>query len=98
MASSILPLGSSTAADTGQETLVKSASDPFANKEVFLKLLVAQLQHQNPLNPMDGMQFVSQLAQFSELEQIIGIREGVTKLASQNAANPASDQNETQPA
>jgi flagellar basal-body rod modification protein FlgD len=43
-------------------------------KETFLKLLVAQIQNQNPLNPADGTQFVSQLAQFSELEQIIQMR------------------------
>lgn len=43
-------------------------------KETFLKLLVAQIQNQNPLNPADGTQFVSQLAQFSELEQIMQMR------------------------
>jgi flagellar basal-body rod modification protein FlgD len=43
-------------------------------KETFLKLLVAQIKNQNPLNPADGIQFVSQLAQFSELEQLIQMR------------------------
>lgn len=43
-------------------------------KETFLKLLVAQIKNQNPLNPADGTQFVSQLAQFSELEQIMQMR------------------------
>lgn len=40
-----------------------------ADKSTFLKLLVAQLQYQNPLNPADGVQFVTQLAQFTSLEQ-----------------------------
>ena len=44
------------------------------NKEAFLQLLVAQIKNQNPLNPADGAQFLSQLAQFSELEQMLGIR------------------------
>jgi flagellar basal-body rod modification protein FlgD len=44
------------------------------NKEAFLQLLVAQIKHQNPLDPADGAQFLSQLAQFSELEQMLGIR------------------------
>ncbi len=39
-------------------------------KEDFLKLLVTQLQHQDPLQPMDNTEFVSQLAQFSTLEGI----------------------------
>jgi flagellar basal-body rod modification protein FlgD len=38
-----------------------------ANQNVFLQLLVAQLKNQDPANPADGTQFVTQLAQFSEL-------------------------------
>jgi flagellar basal-body rod modification protein FlgD len=42
-------------------------------KNQFLQLLVAQLKGQNPLDPLDGTQFVSQLAQFSSLEELTGI-------------------------
>ncbi len=38
-------------------------------KEAFLNLLVTQLKNQNPLKPMDNTQFISQMAQFSALEQ-----------------------------
>ncbi|HET8548632.1 MAG TPA: flagellar hook capping FlgD N-terminal domain-containing protein [Bryobacteraceae bacterium] len=44
-------------------------------KDTFLKLLVAQIRHQDPLAPADGIQFVSQLAQFSGLEQSIQMRQ-----------------------
>jgi flagellar basal-body rod modification protein FlgD len=44
------------------------------SEEMFLQLLVSQLQNQDPLNPADSTQFVTQLAQFSELEQVMGIR------------------------
>ena len=40
---------------------------------MFLKLLVAQLQNQSPLSPMDPAQFVGQLAQFSELSEVTSI-------------------------
>jgi flagellar basal-body rod modification protein FlgD len=40
----------------------------------FLQLLVAQLKYQDPTNPTDSTQFVSQLAQFSQLEQVMGIK------------------------
>jgi flagellar basal-body rod modification protein FlgD len=40
---------------------------------MFLQLLVAQLQNQNPTSPMDPSQFVGQLAQFSELSQVTSI-------------------------
>jgi hypothetical protein len=45
---------------------VKSELD----KEAFLKLLITQLQYQDPLNPMDDKDFVAQMAQFSALEQM----------------------------
>ncbi len=41
-------------------------------KDAFMKLLVAQISHQDPLKPMDDTAFVSQLAQFSALEQALG--------------------------
>ena len=60
------------------------------NEEMFLQLLVTQIKNQDPLNPADGTQFVSQLAQFSELEQVIAIRQdldGVAAAAPTNTAN-----------
>jgi len=59
--SSPLPAGSSQPA--------AAPAGDLANKETFLKLLVAQIKNQNPLSPTDGVQFLSQLAQFSSLEQ-----------------------------
>jgi len=58
-----------------------SPTDNTPTKETFLQLLVAQLKNQDPMNPADGMQFVSELAQFSQLEQIIAIRQDLDLLA-----------------
>lgn len=52
-----------------------SGADNLANEQTFLKLFVAQLRNQDPLNPQDGTQFVAQLAQFSQLEQSLQMRQ-----------------------
>lgn len=49
-------------------------------KDEFLKLLVTQLQNQDPLNPMKNEEFVTQLATFTSLEQLISINKGVTAI------------------
>lgn len=49
-------------------------------KDDFLKLLMAQLQHQDPVNPMNHEQFATQLAQFSQLEQLSNIGKGIEGL------------------
>ena len=56
--------------------------DKLASEQTFLQLLVAQLQNQNPLNPADGTQFVTQLAQFSSLEQLMSINKGISAITS----------------
>ena len=50
-------------------------------KQEFLQLLVAQLQNQDPINPMDSKEFASQLAQFNSVEQLINLNDGVQALA-----------------
>ncbi len=46
-------------------------------KDDFLQLLVAQLTHQDPLEPMDDTQFIAELAQFSSLEQLQNMNESI---------------------
>ncbi len=46
-------------------------------KSQFLQLLVAQMKMQDPLNPMDGTDFVAQLAQFTSVEELINIRQAM---------------------
>ena len=55
-------------------------------KEQFLTLLVAQLQHQDPLDPMKGTEFTAQLAQFTALEQLLNINKSLEALGSLESA------------
>lgn len=50
-------------------------------KDAFLQLLVTQLTNQDPLNPMEDKEFVAQLTQFSSLEQLTNISEGIEGMA-----------------
>ena len=56
------------------------STDKLANENTFLQLLVAQIKNQDPLQPTDSIQYITQLAQFSSLEQLIGIRQGISTL------------------
>jgi flagellar basal-body rod modification protein FlgD len=57
-----------------------TATDALGNETTFLQLLVAQIQNQDPTQPMDSSTFLTQLASFTQVEQLIGIREDVQQL------------------
>ena len=49
-------------------------------KDAFLQLLITQLQHQDPTNPMDDREFIAQMAQFSSLEQMQNMTKAIETL------------------
>src|SRR3954451_9580634 len=53
---------------------------PTLGKDDFLKLLVGQLQHQDPLAPSDDQQWIGQMAAFSQLEQVSNTAETNQKI------------------
>ncbi len=56
------------------------------DKNSFLKLLVTQLSKQDPTNPMNDREFISQMAQFSSLEQMNNVANSMNKLRSSQAS------------
>ncbi len=74
--------GQAAASTTGSSSSLDASNiSSLANEGTFLNLLVAQLENQDPLNPTDGTQFVTQLAQFTQVDQMIGISQNVATIA-----------------
>jgi flagellar basal-body rod modification protein FlgD len=79
---STTPISSDTATGTDNATI---------GQPQFLQLLVAQLQNQDPLNPMDSANFSAQLAQFSSLEQLTEINSKISALGQTPAPTQSFD-------
>jgi flagellar basal-body rod modification protein FlgD len=68
------------------------------DRDAFLRLLLVQLEHQDPTSPQSNEEFLAQLAQFSTLEQLTSINKAVSEMAQSLAAladglqQPAEDQ------
>ena len=93
MASAVNGVGSSSSNSSSGAASALGATAP--TEQMFLQLLVAQLQNQDPLNPTDSTQFVSQLAQFSELEQVMAIRTDTDSLVTDASSAAAAASNGT---
>jgi len=76
----ITPVGSTTSATSAYGL----------DFESLLKIILTQLTYQDPLKPMDNFQFVSQLAQFSQLQQSQTLNDQVTSLLAAQAASQAT--------
>ncbi len=63
-----------------------AATSAALGRDDFLRMLVAQLENQDPLNPQDSTEFTAQLAQFSSLEQLLSISAGLQDLAAAQQA------------
>ena len=80
MATSVTATSSSAGA-----AAVQTASDPFnssVQKDMFLKMLVAQLKNQDPTSPMDQKDMMGQMAQFSTVEQLTNLGKTMQSLQS----------------
>lgn len=61
---------------------------PELGKDEFLKILMTQLQNQDPTSPMDDSQFVSQMATFSQLEQTMNMANSIDQLVQKQNVSP----------
>ena len=83
-----------TAADATNAAI--NSTNSLGNENTFLQLLVAQIQNQDPTQPIDSTTFLTQLASFSQLEQLIGIRQDVGQLDPTSATTSTDPTSSTQ--
>jgi flagellar basal-body rod modification protein FlgD len=93
-------ISSATSTDTSNNSANALAStDPQAAQDRFLKLLVAQLANQDPMNPMDNAQMTSQMAQINTVTQIAQVNQTLlgmqmlqgTSIVGHNVLVPGND-------
>lgn len=82
-------VSSSSSASTSSGSSVSSSQ--LVDEELFLKLLTAQLEYQDPFEPMDNAEFTSQLAQFSSLDQLYSVNEKLDSFLSNQSAAEMSN-------
>jgi len=80
------PVSPTTGTSNNQSTTAASANDPTAQQDRFLKLLVAQLNNQDPMNPMDNAQMTTQMAQINTVVGINQLNSTMQAMSSQFTA------------
>ena len=93
---SLLPIASDAASSSaGTSPTSTSSASPnangLANPNLFISLLTAQLQAQDPLNPMSPQDMVNQLTEVSSLQQLVNINQTLTNISS-GTTTPATSQ------
>lgn len=91
MTPSVNSSSSNTQTGSTQSSSAPSGGAP-VTENMFLQLLVAQLQNQDPMNPTDSTQFVTQLAQFQQMEQSMNMGQDITAIRQDldKMVNPSS--------
>jgi flagellar basal-body rod modification protein FlgD len=72
--------GSNSSSNSDSSSATQTLQNNGLGEDAFLKLLVTQMQNQDPLQPQDNSAFIAQLAQFSSLEQLQGIKTNTDSL------------------
>ncbi|HEY3277593.1 MAG TPA: flagellar hook capping FlgD N-terminal domain-containing protein [Syntrophorhabdaceae bacterium] len=81
-----MSVASTAATNTSVANTATGMKSGTIDKEAFLSLLVTQLKYQDPLNPQDPSEFVSELAQFSTLEQLTNMSSSLDSLATKTTS------------
>jgi flagellar basal-body rod modification protein FlgD len=80
-----------TQVDTYNKTITQSrTAGQELGKDDFIKILITQLTHQDPTQPMEDKEFIAQMAQFSSLEQMTNMAQDFSRLTNLLSSGEAS--------
>ncbi|MDD2207070.1 MAG: flagellar hook capping FlgD N-terminal domain-containing protein [Aminobacterium sp.] len=84
--------GSATTASATSATEQKSKTDSNGglDQDAFFKILITQLTHQDPMNPLQDREFIAQMAQFTTVEKLTNMGKVVDEMATVNRGNAVS--------
>lgn len=72
---------------TNKSTTTSSTGSNTPNSDVFMQILLAQMQHQNPLEPMKDSEMISQFSQLNSLQTLVGMKDMLSEIASVGQVN-----------
>ncbi|WP_298829713.1 flagellar hook capping FlgD N-terminal domain-containing protein [uncultured Planococcus sp.] len=84
----------STASTGSAATLTPAAKTEATNalgQDAFLKILVTQMKHQDPMEPLKDTEFIGQMAQFTSLEQLTNLNKTMTQFVSNQGTSSLAD-------
>ena len=80
-----------TAAATAPAPAAKTEATNALGQDAFLKILVTQLKHQDPMEPLKDTEFIGQMAQFTSLEQLTNLNKTMTQFVSNQGTSSLAD-------
>lgn len=84
-------ISTATTAAAAPAPAAKTEATNALGQDAFLKILVTQMKHQDPMEPLKDTEFIGQMAQFTSLEQLTNLNKTMTQFVSNQGSSSLAD-------